>query len=387
MHILEIPSFFPPYGGLFCLDQSKALQALGHEVRILSNVQLGLTIGARDYFCLPYGRYEHQMEGLTVFQSYQRGLPKMVRYNVGRWVATVRSMFADYVERYGRPDVLHAHCVKWAGYAAMLISRDYGMPYVVTEHLALHDFAGEFGMPPCDSWQIPLLKESLQRASCVIPVSREIVTDLEGYFGTDYRWKAISNMIDTDFYACRPRNPLQGRPFRFCCLGLFIERKGYDVLFRAFRKVKASCPQAELHIAGRATDSVKCRRMVSDMGLGQNVKIHGELDKDGVRDLLYQSDATVLATRGETQCLMLLEALSTGIPAISTEAIPASVRPKVGCTFVPVDDVDALAAAMLQTLAEPPMDGKTLSDEARRIASPAAIGRQIELVLKESLLQ
>ena len=49
MHILEIPSFFPPYGGLFCLDQAKALKALGHEVRILSNVQLGATIGLRDY--------------------------------------------------------------------------------------------------------------------------------------------------------------------------------------------------------------------------------------------------------------------------------------------------------------------------------------------------
>ncbi len=43
MHILEIPSFFPPYGGEFCLEQSKALQQLGHEVRILSRVQLGIT--------------------------------------------------------------------------------------------------------------------------------------------------------------------------------------------------------------------------------------------------------------------------------------------------------------------------------------------------------
>jgi hypothetical protein len=45
MHILEIPSFFTPYGGEFCLDQAKALKAVGHEVRILSNVQLGFSIG------------------------------------------------------------------------------------------------------------------------------------------------------------------------------------------------------------------------------------------------------------------------------------------------------------------------------------------------------
>ena len=131
MHILEIPSFFPPYGGLFCLDQAKALLLQGHEVRILSNVQMGLTIGLKDYLCLPYKRFEHTVDGVTVIQSYQRGLPKVVRYNVERWVAIVRSMFRDYVEKYGRPDIMHAHCAKWAGYAAMLISDEYQIPYVM----------------------------------------------------------------------------------------------------------------------------------------------------------------------------------------------------------------------------------------------------------------
>ena len=69
MHILEIPSFFLPYGGLFCLDQAKALKALGHEVRILSNVQLGMTIGWKDYLTLPWHRYEHEMDGIMVYQS------------------------------------------------------------------------------------------------------------------------------------------------------------------------------------------------------------------------------------------------------------------------------------------------------------------------------
>ena len=123
MHILEIPSFFTPYGGEFCLDQAKALKAQGHEVRILSNVQLGVTIGAKGYLSLPFGRYEHQRDGITVCQSFQRGVPLMVRWNVRRWVRIVGEMFDDYISRYGRPDIRHAHCSKWAGYAAIHISR------------------------------------------------------------------------------------------------------------------------------------------------------------------------------------------------------------------------------------------------------------------------
>ena len=140
MHILEIPSFFPPYGGLFCLDQAKALASLGHEVRILSNVQVGATVGWHDYLTLPFSRYEHQMDGIMVYQSYQRGIPKSVRYNVKRWVAIVHSMFGDYIKRYGRPDILHAHCAKWAGYAAMQIGKEYGIPYVHNKDMMWSSF-------------------------------------------------------------------------------------------------------------------------------------------------------------------------------------------------------------------------------------------------------
>ena len=91
MHILEIPSFFTPYGGEFCLEQAKALKALGHEVRILSNVQLGITIGGKDFLVLPSCRFEHERDGITIYQSYQRGLPRMVHHNVmelSAWFAT-----------------------------------------------------------------------------------------------------------------------------------------------------------------------------------------------------------------------------------------------------------------------------------------------------------
>jgi glycosyltransferase involved in cell wall biosynthesis len=194
-------------------------------------------------------------------------------------------------------------------------------------------------------------------------------------------------MIDTGFFSFRQREPLQGRPFRFCCIGIFIERKGYDVLFSAFRQVQACYLDAELHIVGRATDSSKCRRMLDDSGISQGVMLYGEISKSAIRDLLYHSDALVLATRGETQGLVLLEAMSTGIPAISTEAIPQSVRPEEGCVFVPVDDADALAGAMKHAVSSPVTDGAKLSEIARLMASPAAIAPQIAQVLEESLRQ
>ena len=380
MHILEIPSFFTPYGGEFCLDQAKALKAVGHEVRILSHVQIALTIGPKGYFTLPWRRYEHNRDGITVYQSFQRGVPKAVRWNMKRWVATVCEMFDDYVARYGKPDILHAHCAKWAGYAAMLISRKYGIPYVITEHLSKLVFEKEFGPAPSDTWQIVLLKECYHEASMVVPVSEELVDNIACYFGKDYRWQAISNTIDTDFFHYQKRSPREGRAFRFCCLANFWPLKGYDVLIPAFRQLRQSGTDAELHIAGRGTDTSEFRSMLSD-----GMITHGLLDKETVRALLYQSDALVLASRSEVQPLVLLEAMSTGIPVIATECIPQSLRIEGGCTIVPVDDVKALTEAMKSMVQQSAFDGKAVSEKVRQMASPEVIGRRLSTLFTDLL--
>lgn len=380
MHILEIPSFFPPYGGLFCLDQAKALKALGHEVRIMSNVQIALTIGPKGYFTLPWRRYEHNRDDITVYQSFQRGVPKAVRWNMKRWVATVCDMFDDYVARYGKPDILHAHCAKWAGYAAMLVSRKYGIPYVITEHLSRLVFEKEFGPAPSSAWQIALLKECYHDARMVVPVSEELVDNITCYFGKDYRWQAISNTIDVGFFHYQKRSPREGRAFRFCCLANFWPLKGYDVLIPAFRQLRQSGADAELHIAGRGTDTSEFRSMLSD-----GMITHGLLDKEAVRELLYHCDALVLASRSEVQPLVLLEAMSTGIPVIATECIPQSLRIEDGCTIVPVDDVKALTEAMKSMVQQSAFDGKAVSEKVRQIASPEVIGRRLSTLFTDLL--
>jgi glycosyltransferase involved in cell wall biosynthesis len=381
MHILEIPSFFPPYGGLFCLDQAKALKALGHEVRILSNVQLGATIGLRDYVVRPYLRYEHVMDGITVCQSYQRGIPGVIRYNVNRWVNIVCSMFDDYVKKYGKPDVLHAHCAKWAGYAAMKISEKYGIPYVISEHLSKLLFEKEFGPAPSDAWQIPMLKACYHEAKMVMPVAEELVDNIACYFGKDYRWMAISNTIDTQYFCYRPRAPREGRTFRFCCLANFWPLKGYDVLIKAFQMLHEQHSDAELHLAGRDTDTKAFRAQLSS-----GMKAHGLLDKAGVRQLLYECDALVLASRSEVQPLVLLEAMSTGIPVIATDCIPQCLRIEGGCSIVPVDDAAALSQAMAQVMTGPEVDGEKLSEQVKALASPQVVGMCLQTIFGEAIV-
>ena len=379
MHILEIPSFFTPYGGEFCLDQAKALKALGHEVRILSNVQLGMTIGIKDYLRLPYRCFEHEVDGLAVYQYYQRGIPKMVRLNVKRWVAMVEAMFQLYMAQYGKPDIIHAHCAKWAGYAAMKISQEHEVPYVITEHLSLMSLEEEFGKAPSKAWQIPLLKEAYEQAAMVITVSEEMGDDLACSFGSDFRHVTIPNVVDTSFYSFSLRKQIRERAFCFCCPAIFNHRKGYDVLFEALAKLVETEPNIVLHIVGRGTDSKACRQMIKRYGVQDKVICHGQIDSNEMHELYYQSDALVLATRGETQGLVVAEAMSTGIPAISTEGIPASMRLDCGYNYVPIDDAETFACEMQKAVKNPinESDGRALSQMIAESFSPEVIGTKI----------
>ena len=346
-------------------------------MRILSCVQLGATIGLRDYLCLPYRRYEHLRDEVTICQSFQRGLPKMVRHNVKRWVGIVYSMFCDYVKKYGKPDILHAHCAKWAGYAAMRLGKAYGVPYVITEHLPSMILEDEFGKAPSTAWQIPLLKQAYEQAAMVLPVSEELVEDIACYFGKGYRWQYLSNVVDTDFFHYQPRPSREGRSFRFCCVADNSYRKGYDRLIPAFEQLRGSGANAELKIAGRGTDTAKFRTQLSE-----GMVSYGWVDRVAVRELLYESDALVLASRSEVQPLVLLEAMSTGIPVISTECVPQNLRIDNGCVIVPMDDIDALSAAMRQVM-ELDADGKAISESIWHLASPEVVGRKLERLFSD----
>ncbi len=385
MHIVEIPSFFPPYGGEFCLDQAKALCSFGHTVRIISNVQLSVRKSVTDFCMYSYGRKWMEMDGVSVYYSYTRGIPMMIKPNVERWVKTVRQMFADYVQKYGLPDIIHAHCAHWAGYASMLISRDYGIPYVITEHLPSYYFTTEIAKTGGDdSWEIPLIRKAYAEASIVLPVSAELVDDLAPIFGKAYRWKEMPNAIDTDFYAFRKREDrrISAKPYRIVCLANFIPLKGYDVLLPAFKEFCKKHKNTRLDVLGFGTDSEEMQKMIRRFET-ENVHCYGRVGREKVREVLYESNLLVLPSRSEAQPLSILEAMSTGIPVVATEVTPQSLRIEGGCTVVPIDDAQALTNAMAKTYENVDFDGFAVSQKVRQMASYDVLANKLDMIFTD----
>lgn len=407
MHILEIPSFFPPLGGAFCLDQAKALKERGHEVRILSCNQYGITKGISRFLKLRVARWEESHDDIVAIRENMHALPKMTHVNQQRWCGRVMSMYQQYRQKYGKPDVLHVHCCQWAGVAARMISETEGIPYFITEHISKGPFEVGYGKNwTRHKWARTLLKETYEKAACVIPVSEELVDELECFFGKEYKWRSVSNVIDVDFFEYREREGIYGRsgsrcseessalkvseerPFKFCCLavadGDSLYWKGYDVLAEAFSGMTGcelhiadrGISGIELHIAGRGTDRTELKKMFPT-----NTVFHGEVDKASVRELLYSCDALVLASRSEVQPLVLLEAMSTGIPVVSTECVPRSERIEGACLISKTGDSASLRVRMMEVMHISP--SPLVSAKVKELASPGKVAMQLEQIFKE----
>ncbi len=160
----------------------------------------------------------------------------------------------------------------------------------------------------------------------------------------------------------------------------FHPQKDFPSLFAAAAEAFRDVPDAELVIAGPGIDGGNgaLAALIADAGLPrERVHLRGAVtDMDG----FYRGiDALVLASRTEGFPNVVLEAMSHGRPALSTDV--GDARRLVGETgwIVPPQSPEALAAAMREMAAMQPADIAARSAAAReRVAQHYAIDRIVE---------
>lgn len=153
------------------------------------------------------------------------------------------------------------------------------------------------------------------------------------------------------------RAPARGRagPPLILSVGLLHPRKGHDVLIAAlalladldWRAVIAGNPWDGAHVA-------RLRAQIADAGLGARLTLAGRVADGRLADLYAQASIFALATRYEGYGIVFDEALSHGLPIVSTRAgaVPDTVPPEAGL-LVPPDDAPALAQALARLLGDP----------------------------------
>jgi glycosyltransferase involved in cell wall biosynthesis len=379
VHILFIPSWYAtsriPVLGSFFREQALAIAREGVQTGIIYPEFLSL-YGATGAELLSH-RFQIETvvdEGIPIMRVKGWLIPTLRRLSRKHWGFQVQRLLEKYIAIYGKPDLIHAQCVHEAGIAADKIKTELGIPFVITEH-----FTG-YRRGALAPYQLDQARMVFLNADKIISVSHSLAKDLLPYTG-DRQTTVVPNMVDVDYFTL-PEKPRLTDPFTFVVICFLVPKKGVDRLLRAFAKSFSNHEPVKLVIGGEGDQRCELETLSTDLGINDKVEFTGLLSRQEVREVMWKSNALVSSSHVETFGVTLIEAMSTGLPVISTNSGgPAElINDQVGM-LVPEDDEDALGRAMYETFTK----RQAWSESASSIHQYTA-GRFSEPIVAKQLL-
>lgn len=366
MYILEVGRTYPdksdPDAAIFERDQARALRELGHKLVFaaldLRSIRRWRRWGVR--------RFEDG--GMTVYRADAPVGALPIRLFTALGGRVFSRLMERLVREDGRPDVVHVHFGDLGG-CVVPVCEKYKIPCVVTEHSSAVNVS--YMKPSLRA----MYRETYTHASAVAAVSAALAERIEAHTGVCA--SVIPNIIDLSQFPCCARRT-DGGAFRFVSAGNLNRGKGFDLLLRAFAALRDGGADAQLLIMGGGGEETALLSLAASLGLAEAVRFTGTYRRPELARALAESDAFVLASRGETFGVVYAEAMACGRPVIATRCGgPEGFVNDTNGLLVPVDDAAALTEAMRDMMAHiGRYDPAAIASEARiRFSAPAVAGQ------------
>lgn len=203
---------------------------------------------------------------------------------------------------------------------------------------------------------VPYLLPILRRADALLAVAqvqKDYLVEVEGL--PRERIQVIHNGVDTKRYRppaaeerqrIRAELGLRGDDVVLITVASLKPLKQIDVLLRAAARLSQAGIPVRVVVVGDGSERAALESLAAQLGLAERVWFAGL--RDDVERLLQASDVFVLASRTEAFPNVVLEAMATALPVVTTDV--GSVREMVengsSATVVPSGDEAALASAI-----------------------------------------
>lgn len=195
------------------------------------------------------------------------------------------------------------------------------------------------------------------------------------------RCVVIKNWIGLASYvSCRTPQP-RGKDIVFLFVGWLIKEKGTNELVEAIRLVSSQLPGARWILVGGGKEEERLRAFVASEGLEDKVEIAGWKQPDQLYEYYRRANVLVLPSYGEGFPYAIIEAMSAGLPIITTPVggIPGIFRDGKHGIFVPPRDAQKLADAMVRIAG----DWKFRDEVSREVTEYVESSHDINVVWRE----
>ncbi|HZR56187.1 MAG TPA: glycosyltransferase [Terriglobales bacterium] len=246
-------------------------------------------------------------------------------------------------------DLIHAHGALPCGHAAALVSRELGIPFVVTVHgldaFSANQVKGLVGM-----WAGRVSRHVYQLARRVVCVSEKVRQQVANSLSNFTSTTVIHNGVDEKLFYQDDKAELSNTVLS---VGNLIPTKGHALLLRAFLEIAQQFPEFVLKIIGEGPELSRLRKLVTNLNLVHKVDFIGHQSRQEVAQAMQQCTIFALPSSYEGLGCAYLEAMSTGKPVIgcSGQGIEDVISHGVNGWLVRPNDKSELVAALSSLLA------------------------------------
>lgn len=143
-----------------------------------------------------------------------------------------------------------------------------------------------------------------------VPVSKELAEFYKDYLSSKVFY--IPNCLDK-----MPSKLSKLDSKNLISVGRLSKEKGFDDLLRLFKKVSSKHPDWKLNIIGDGMERNNLLELAEELKLRDKVIFHGYQNKDYINEQLLNSSVYVMTSHTESFGLVLIEAMSHGIPCLA----------------------------------------------------------------------
>lgn len=328
-NILFISSWFPnkleSTNGNFVQRHAEAVSLL-HHVEVLHCI--GVLAQEQEYI------FDNQnIRGIQTLIIYYRK-SKNPLLNFQKRMKAYKMGF----EKMTFPDLVHGNILQNSMLFACYLKKTFGIPFVISEHWSglLKINRKKVGIS-----KIKIAKFIAGRANYLLPVSRMLAKEMKAA-EIGKKFEVVENVVDTKLFL--PTNRPSTTAFTFLHISNLISLKNPEKIIHAALKLRQQHTDFQLLLGGDG-DFQPLQELVNEHHANDYIKIFGEQTLEEVAKKMRNSHAFVLFSDYENLPCVLLEAMSSGIPVITTRVggIPEIV-PQGGGLLIQKKEEDLLLA-------------------------------------------
>ena len=368
--VLILSNMYPrkshPSGGIFVHEQVKALRKQGIDARVLSGEPSGPRSFYQDnrrWLCAHPGHWELIDDVPVIKFPYLAGVSyRSFQIDADTYAFAALRCIARLKPTFNF-QIIHAHTSYLDGTAGRKLAKKYHVPLVITEHM------GPFKLLTETFLRKRKTQLAINAAQKLIAVSNTLLRDIcsEADVKQPENTCVLPNLVNTHLFCVAPEVSKKcDTKIHMLWVGHFVEVKRVDRLLQALAIAVKKEPRLCLRLLGNGALQDEFVRMVARLSLENHVDFLGWSNQNDLVKHYQASDFLVVSSETETFSVVTIEAMSCGLPILTTNCGgPSEIVNDASIGLVVEQSAQALAQGMLDMISH---DDKFDAKRIRQIA-------------------